>query len=136
MNTGDLTFSVLEVFEKHGAVPESVYDGNLANVITKKEMLNRWAEEDEMNLKIKQKLDSILKTDVDTTKAIAEVKSLLEYYVGAAPESFEYRQEFLTPNSFANKYVPLESKDYIELTSYTHLPFYSKIVLEIPANGG
>lgn len=134
LNNGDLTFSVLEIFKKHGAVPEAVYNGNLANVNTKKEMLNRWAEEDEMNLKIKQKLDSVLKTSVDTIKAITEVKSLLDSYMGATPKTFEYRGELLTPNSFANKYVPLDSENYLELTSYTHHPFYNNIVLEIPAN--
>lgn len=134
LNNGDLTFSVLDVFEKHGAVPESVYDGNLANVNTKKEMLSRWAEEDEMNLKIKQILDSTLNTAVDTTKVMAKVKSILDNYIGAVPETFQFGQETFTPKSFAIEYVPLESKDYIELTSYSHHPFYDEIVLEIPAN--
>jgi len=134
LNKGDLTFSVLEVFEKHGAIPESVYDGNLAVLTTKKQMMNRWKEEDEMNALIKQKLDSLINTDASLDESLGIVENILNKYIGQIPERFTFKNETETPRTFADKYVPLNSKDYIELTSYNHHPFNQKVMLEIPAN--
>jgi bleomycin hydrolase len=36
--------------------------------------------------------------------------------------------------SFADNYVGLNMDDYVEITSYTHHPFYSKFILEVPDN--
>jgi bleomycin hydrolase len=134
LNRGDLTFSVLEVFEKHGAVPESVYDGNLGDLTSKKQLMNRWKEEAEMNALIKQKLDSLIKTNTGDDISLEIVRNILNQYIGEIPESFTYKSKTETPRTFADKFVPLNSKDYIELTSYDHHPFYQKVMLEIPAN--
>ncbi len=134
LNRGDLSFSVLEVFEKHGAVPESVYDGDLGRLTTKKQMMNRWKEEDEMNALIKRNLDSLIKTDTSNDKSLEIVKNILNEYMGEIPESFTFQGKTETAQTFANKFVPLNSKDYTELTSYNHHPFYQKIMLEIPVN--
>ncbi len=134
LNRGDLTFSVLEVFEKHGAVPESVYDGNLGDLTSKKQMMSRWKEEDEMNALIKEKLDSLIKTNASVDKSLEIVENILIDYIGEIPKNFTFQGKTETPKTFANKFVPLNSKDYIELTSYNHHPFYQKVMLEIPAN--
>lgn len=134
LNRGDLTFSVLEVFEKHGAIPESVYDGNLGVLTSKKQMMNRWKEEDEMNALIKQKLDSLIKINANVDQSLEIVENILNEYIGEIPEHFTFKGKTETPKTFANKFVPLNSKDYIELTSYNHHPLYKKVMLEIPAN--
>ncbi|MGD1841018.1 MAG: C1 family peptidase [Thermonemataceae bacterium] len=134
LNRGDLTFSVLEIFEKYGAVPEAVYDGNLGVLTSKKQMMNRWKEEDEMNALIKQKLDSLIKTNASVDQSLEIVKNILNEYMGEIPARFTFKEKTETPKTFANKYVPLNAKDYIELTSYNHHPFYQKVMLEIPAN--
>ena len=134
LNRGDLTFSVLEVFEKYGAVPESVYSGNLANVTSKKQMMNRWKEEDEMNALIKQKLDSLIKINASVGKSLEIVENILIDYIGEVPKSFIFQGKTETPKTFAKKFLPLAPENYIELTSYNHHPFYKKVMLEIPAN--
>lgn len=134
LNRGDLTFSVLEVFEKHGAVPESIYDGKLGSLTTRRQMNNRWDEEDQMNALIKQKLDSLIKTNASVDQSLEIVENILNKYIGEIPERFTFKRKTETPKTFADKFVPLNSKDYIELTSYNHHPFYQKVMLEIPAN--
>jgi bleomycin hydrolase len=134
LNKGDLTFSVLEVFENDGAVPNSVYNGKLEEVISKKQMNERWAEEDEMNALIKSKLDSLIEVNAELRTSIGVVEDILNDYIGKIPDTFTYKQESMTPKTFAEKYVPLNKEDYLELTSYNHHPFYKKINLEIPAN--
>ncbi|WP_456438741.1 C1 family peptidase [Psychroserpens sp.] len=134
LNRGDLTFSVLEVFENYGAVPESVYNGNLSGILSKKQMLVRWKEEDEMNALIRSKLDSLIKTDLNIDSSLKIVEEILSDYIGKPPKTFKYKQETLTSKEFTSKYLPLNAKDYLELTSYSNHTFYKKIVLEIPAN--
>ncbi len=134
LNRGDLTFSVLEIFEKYGVVPEAIYDGKLGILTSKKQMMNRWKEEDEMNALIKQKLDSLIKINASVDQSLEIVENILIGYIGKIPEKFTFKGKTETPKTFATDFVPLESKNYIELTSYTHHPFYKKIKLEIPAN--
>lgn len=134
LNRGDLTFSVLEVFEEHGAVPELVYDGGLGNLNTKKQMFKRMDEENEMNALIKQKLDSLIKRNTGVNKSLGIVENILIDYIGEIPKSFTFQGETETPVTFVNKFLPLNPKDYVELTSYNHYPFYENVILEIAAN--
>jgi len=131
---GDLTFSVLDIFEQYGCVPEEVYDGALKNIKTKRQMMQRWKNEDKMNALIQSKLDSALKVGMEITQALDMIRDILNREIGEAPSEFEYNNQVFTPKSFAETFVPLEPEEYVELTSYTHLPFYQKSALDIPAN--
>lgn len=134
LNRGDLTFSVLEIFENYGAVPESIYDGDLGTIVSEKQMMNRWKEEDEMNALIKVKLDSLIQTDLEINSSLNIIKKVLNTYIGEVPKSFTYLDNPITPIDFAKNYLPLNTSDYVEMTSYNHHPFYENILLEIPAN--
>ncbi|MEL6833020.1 MAG: C1 family peptidase [Bacteroidota bacterium] len=134
LNNGDLTFSVLDVLERHGAVPESVYDGNLGDLTTKRQMNNRWAEEDEMIALIKLTLDSLIQAEAAVDESLAIIENILIEYIGQAPQEFTHDGQTLTSKTFAEKFLPLDAQDYVELTSYTHHPLNERIVLEIPAN--
>jgi bleomycin hydrolase len=54
--------------------------------------------------------------------------------LGEVPQSFEYEGKTYTPQSFATEIVGLNFDNYVEITSYTHHPFYSKFILEVPDN--
>ena len=54
--------------------------------------------------------------------------------IGKLPEKFQYQGKEYTPQSFAKEFVGLNLDDYVEITSYTHHPFYSKFMIEIPDN--
>lgn len=60
-------------------------------------------------------------------------QSVLDVYLGKNPETFNYKGKSYTPVSFASE-LGINPNDYIELTSYTHHPFYEKFRLEIPDN--
>jgi len=53
--------------------------------------------------------------------------------MGAPPTSFTYNGKTYTPKEFAQS-LGLNPDDYIELTSFTHHPFYQKFILEVPDN--
>jgi bleomycin hydrolase len=57
----------------------------------------------------------------------------LDSYFGKRPETFTYKGKEYTPKSFAES-LPIKMEDYIEFSSYTHHPFYSTFILEVPDN--
>ncbi len=61
------------------------------------------------------------------------IKAVHDVYLGSAPEKFVYEGKEYTPKSFYES-LGLNAEDYVSITSYTHHPFYSKFVLEIPDN--
>jgi bleomycin hydrolase len=52
---------------------------------------------------------------------------------GKIPEKFTYEGREYTPKSFAS-HLGINPDDYITLTSFTHHPFYTAFVLELPDN--
>jgi len=53
--------------------------------------------------------------------------------LGEVPEKFTYQGKEYTPVSFAAS-LGLDMDDYIELTSFTHHPYYKKFEVEVPDN--
>lgn len=132
---GNLNFSaggafhdVTNMIRKYGIVPESVYDGL------------EYGEEKHVH----GEMDRVLREHVDavvenrnrklSTVWLEAVDGTLDSYLGKLPETFEYKGKTYTPQSFASDYVGLNMDDYVEISSYTHHPFYSKFILEVPDN--
>ncbi len=68
-------------------------------------------------------------------KAYAEV---VDAYLGQVPDhtedfTFKVAGKTFTPKSFA-KHLDLNMNDYVELTSFTHHPYYKAYTIEIPDN--
>lgn len=62
------------------------------------------------------------------------VKSDLETYLGRLPEQFSFKGKSYSPESFVKDYMGLNPDDYIEISSFTHHPFYETFILEVPDN--
>lgn len=58
------------------------------------------------------------------------VDSVLDHYLGPVPASFMYKGRTYTPHSFTEQYLGINPDDYVEISSYTHHPFYTRFVLE------
>ena len=130
---GSLNFSaggafhdVTNVISKYGIVPESVYSG-----LADSESKHVHAE---MDNALRRYVDSVVKNDKLSTAWHDDVEKTLDSYLGKIPQAFEFEGKKYTPQSFAIDYVGLNMDDYVEITSYTHHPFYSKFILEIPDN--
>lgn len=132
---GNLNFSaggafhdVTNVIKKYGIVPESVYDG-----------LNYGEEKHvhgEMDRLLSDQVKAVIanKNKKLSTAWHDAVNGTLNSYLGDLPETFEYDGKEFTPKSFAKEYVGLNMDNYVEISSYTHHPFYSKFILEVPDN--
>jgi len=125
---GGAFHDVTKMIKEYGIVPESVYDGL------------QYGEDKhvhgEMDRVLKQHVDAVVENRNRklSTAWHNSIEETLNSYLGELPKTFEYEGEKYTPQSFAGNYVGLNMDDYVEITSYTHHPFYSKFILEVPDN--
>jgi bleomycin hydrolase len=105
-------------------MPESVYPG--------KEQ-NEAHDHTELVTVLKSILDGMLAKKVVSEKWPEVVSAILDVYLGPVPENFQVSTQTLTPTSYAGS-LNLSMEDYVNITSFTHHPFYEKFVLEIPDN--
>ena len=117
---------MIDQIRKHGIVPESVYPGKLPG------------QKKHDHSEVFSILNCMVKTYVNQRK-ISPVwakafNSILDVYFGKLPKEFIYKGKTYTPKSFFKDEVGLNLDDYVEITSYTHHPFYTKIRLEVPDN--
>ncbi|WP_461632390.1 C1 family peptidase [Labilibaculum euxinus] len=124
---GGQAHDVLNVVKENGFVPESVYSGNRYG--------SGFHIHKEMVQSTKAMLDEVIKNPNRKITPVWEesVNAVLDTYMGKVPSNFELDGVEYTPVSYAEK-LGFNADDYIELTSYSHHPFYQKINLEIPDN--
>jgi bleomycin hydrolase len=119
---------VLNVIRKYGMVPEDIYTGK-KNI---KDPHNHSLLESNLKAVLKSTIDEKNpKIDFESMQQIVE--NTCDSYLGKAPESFNYKGKEYTPKTYSEA-LGINPDDYIILTSFSHHPFYSKFVLEIPDN--
>jgi bleomycin hydrolase len=124
---GGAAHDVTTVLNNYGMMPEVAYSGMTIG---------------ESN-PVHGEMDDVLKADVEAVVKNANKKltpvwlkgfnGLLDAYLGPVPEKFNFKGKEYTPKSFSDL-MGLNPGDYIELSSYTHHPFYEKFILEVPDN--
>ena len=120
---GSIAHMYIWVMKNVGIMPEEAYDG--INYDSKRHNhgdLNTWVK-------------SINATAVEMKKPLPEeiVNGVLDAYLGKVPEKFTYQGKEYTVESFT-KAMGLNADDYMEITSFTHHPFYEKVMVEVPDN--
>jgi bleomycin hydrolase len=124
---GGEAHDVTSVLKNYGMMPEEAYSGMTIG---------------ETN-PVHGEMDGVLSADVQAVIKNANRKlspvwlqgfnGLLDAYLGAVPEKFSYKGKEYTPKTFSDM-MGLNPADYVEISSYTHHPFYSKFVIEIEDN--
>ncbi|MGZ4056678.1 MAG: aminopeptidase C [Bacteroidia bacterium] len=122
---GGAFHDVAYVIKNYGMVPESAYNG-LAN--GEKEI-----NHNEMDAMLKAEVDVVVKENKISKGWEKTVNSTLDSYLGKIPETFDYMGKQYTPKSFAD-YLGLNMDNYVEITSFSHHPFYTKFALEVQDN--
>lgn len=117
----------ISILKKYGIVPELAYPANIYD-----ETKINHGELDEV---IKAFADAIIKSKNGTLTAAWKIalNGLLDAYFGKQPDTFTFNGKSYTPTSFA-QWLGLNPDNYVDITSYTHHPFYSSFILEIPDN--
>lgn len=124
---GGAAADVIYALRNYGIVPEEVYSG--LNYGEKKHSHYELADA------LESYLNAILRKGNKTLSTAwkAGYDGILDAYFGKLPEEFTYQGKKYTPQSFA-KAMKLDPDDYINVTSFTHHPFYQPFALEIADN--
>jgi bleomycin hydrolase len=124
---GGANHDVITSIKKYGIVPWSVYTGN--------EIRENAVIHNEMDGVLRAYVDGIVKNPNGkiSTAWKAGFSNLVHAYLGKVPENFEYKGSSYTPTSFAAS-LGLNLDDYVEISSFSHHPFYKQFVLEVPDN--
>ena len=118
---------VLHVIDDYGIVPQEVMPGlNYGTELP---------EHFEMDAALKGYVDAIA-TNPNKTLTTAWVNGLdgiIKAYLGEAPEEFEANGQKFTPETYRD-YLGINPDDYVNITSFTHHPFYDKFIIEVCDN--
>ncbi len=60
-------------------------------------------------------------------------QGILDAYLGKIPEKFTFEGKEYTPQSYMAS-LGINMDDYVDISSFTHHPFYEKMVIEVPDN--
>lgn len=123
---GSITHMALKQIKDHGIVPQQAYSG-----------INYDSELPDHLTEFTKYIGAIAKASVDVKNRSEEYfelqDALFDIYMGKLPETFTYEGKEYTPESFRD-FLGIEIDDYIEITSFTHHPYYQLAPLEIPDN--
>ena len=118
---------VLHVINDYGIVPQEAMPG-----------MNYGTELPEQN-----ELDAVLSGYVDavaknpnrklTTAWLNGFDGIVGAYLGEYPESFTVNGATYTPESYRD-FLGINMDDYVNLSSFSHHPFYEKFIIEVPDN--
>ena len=124
---GGLSHDVLRVVAEHGMVPQSAYSGMKAGVTEH----NHGGLDALLESTVKTVLDKKLNEEGGAWKN--SVNGILDAEIGAVPSSFEFNGKKFTPAQFRDE-LKINAADYVSISSFTHHPYYSPFVLEVPDN--
>lgn len=122
---GGQAHDVIDVLRKSGMVPDTIYPG-----IKSEGRLNHAELDSEMEAKAK-KLNKWSKNF--SAVQTEDFDPILNKYIGKLSDEFDFNGKQFTSLTFKDTYG-IHADDYVEISSYSHHPYYSRFVLEIPDN--
>lgn len=120
-------WDIPSIVAQYGIVPESVYTG-LKNGATKH-------DHSEMIAVLKGFMGALVKreTGTYTESWLPAFNGILDAYLGPLPKEFSVEGKTFTPKTYAAS-LGLNMTDYVAVTSFTHHPFFTPFVIEVPDN--
>lgn len=119
--------AVIARMKEYGVVPASAYSG----------LLPGQTEHDHSQLF--KEIDTYLMFCKehgywDEDKAVSYVKSILNKYLGAPPETIQANGRTITPKEYLDEILQIPLDDYVSLISFKYIPFYTKGEFRVPDN--
>lgn len=122
---GSLSHTWMNAFRQVGIVPEEVYHG-----------IN-YASDRHNHKELQSFVSSMAQTSVQLKQRSPEyyklVNNLFDTYLGELPTTFMYNGKEYTSQSFAAS-LGLNMDDYVEITSFSHKPYYQPFSIEVMDN--
>lgn len=123
---GGLGHDLIRAIATYGAIPESVYSGLLPG----QQMHNH----SKMADRLKGYLDTLLKQVPLADNWLDGYVSILDSAIGKPPADFDFNGKHYTPKSFATDVLKFSASDYVNITSFTHQPYYKPFIIQVPDN--
>jgi len=118
---------VLHVINDYGIVPQDAMPGmNYGSALP---------EQSELDAALKGYVSAIASNPNRklTTAWLRGFDGIVEAYLGEYPETFTVEGVEYTPESYRD-YLGINMDDYVNITSFTHHPFYEEFIIEVPDN--
>lgn len=128
LSQGGLSHDVFRAVKRYGLVPEEVYPGT-----NDPQQPHNHAALEARLIHMCDSLVALGKEGKLSADWRAGISRTLDAELGEAPHKFTYRGTVFSPNSFA-EYLGIDSDQYVNLTSFSHHPYWSSFVLEVPDN--
>ena len=122
---GGQAHDVFDVVRKHGVALFSDYPGQKTDG-----RFNHHNLVNELNMEVtrlNKKSEKFNAGDMDSLNPI------LKKHIGKIPKKINAGDKTIAPTEFFNRFG-IDPDDYVELTSFSHHPFYQPFVLEVPDN--
>ena len=125
---GGELFDDIYIANNYGLVPEGVFSGIKYN-----EEQHAHGEMDEVLLKM---VSAVVENKNRKISPVWDeaVNSTIDAYLGKLPDNFDYQGKNYTPKTFATNFCGINGDNYIQITSFTHHPFYQTFSLEVADN--
>ena len=121
---------VINCWKNYGMVPQEVYNNGFRELETYP--YNHKQMDSTLLAEVKKVVDP-KNQKINPAEWKANIESILDKYLGKAPEEFEYKGKKYTPKTYAAE-LGINPDDYIALSSFTHHPYYKPFILEVPDN--
>lgn len=126
--SGGVLYDDIYVAGTYGLVPEKVYPG-----INYNEDKHVHGEMDNM---LRKMVEAVVENKNKKLSPVWDqaINSTLDAYLGTIPDKFDYKGKSYSPKTFASDYCGINAAEYVQITSFTHHPFYEQFMLEVPDN--
>ncbi len=122
---GGQAHDVMNVLAQYGMMTQEAFPGVEGNGRLNHRNLEREVRDEAQRLNDKK--------DGFTSKNLETFDAILDNHLGQLPKKMARGSKKITPIEFRDSFE-IDPDDYIELTSYSHRPFYKPFVLEVPDN--
>ena len=124
---GSLCHDVMNAVKGWGMAPQAAYTG-----LADGEIEHNHAD---MDAALLATVEALVKKPAGKLSSSwrSVVNGILDSHIGPLPTEFEYEGKSYTPEKFRD-FLGINPADYINMTSFTHHPFGSSFILEVPDN--
>jgi bleomycin hydrolase len=125
---GGLGHDLIRTYSIYGAVPEQAYSGMVKGM--------QLYDHEVMLKQLSKYVDSVVKSGGNGLKAdwLPGFQAIMDQFMGPMPSKFNYNGKQYTPEIFARNVLQFKADEYINITSFTHHPYYQPFILEVPDN--
>jgi len=123
---GGLGHDLIRAIATYGAMPETVYSGLKGN--------QKMHNHSTLVRALQEYLDSVLKLRPLPQNWVDAYIGKLDQALGTPPAEFTYQGKKYTPKTFADEVLKFDADEYVNITSFTHHPFYAPFIIEVPDN--